>query len=132
MIFASRRDVHWAKPEDIPYQKGKMKSEVGGFYNGSVHVAFGDGSVRTLKLDELESAMLEQIILPYDGLIGARLQSVPNPFLGSLKSSIPSKQAMPVEAPAANSFDFPPLPEKRAASQLPAQPTLKESIKDKK
>ena len=69
MIFESKRDVHWAKPEDIPYQKGKMKSELGGFYEGLVHLAFGDGSVRMLNLDTLDPKMLEQIVLPHDGMV---------------------------------------------------------------
>lgn len=62
-IVEAKRKIHWAKPEDIPYQKGEMKSKLGGFFGSKMLVAFADGSIRTLDLEQ-NSDQLDKLINP--------------------------------------------------------------------
>ena len=67
MIFESKRKVHWAKPEDIVFRPGKMKAELGGFYKDLVNFVRGDGSVLSVKKQDIREEEIDFWIMPADG-----------------------------------------------------------------
>ncbi len=57
MAIEARRDVHWAKPEDIVIQPGEPLPPFGGFHEGGFNVAMADGSVRFISEDVAEEVL---------------------------------------------------------------------------
>jgi prepilin-type processing-associated H-X9-DG protein len=50
MIVEAKKAVPWTKPEDVPFDAGKLVPKLGGLFEGIFNVAFADGSVRSLPL----------------------------------------------------------------------------------
>ena len=71
MIVEAKRDVHWAKPDDIAYDNRTLADQLGGFTPGEFVVAIGDGSVRTLRNDAVaqNKAALSHLVEIADGNI---------------------------------------------------------------
>ena len=66
MVVEAKRDVHWAKPEDIQYDPMTLKDQLGGFTPDKFGVAVADGSVRTLSKN-LNSQVLSWLFEIADG-----------------------------------------------------------------
>ena len=71
MIVEAKRDVHWAKPDDIIYVPETLADQLGGFTPGEFVVAIGDGSVRTLKKESVfrKGSQLSHLVEIADGNI---------------------------------------------------------------
>ena len=50
MIVEAKKAVPWTKPEDVPFDAGKLVPKLGGLFEGIFNVAFADGSVRSMPL----------------------------------------------------------------------------------
>ncbi len=50
LIVEAKKAVPWTKPEDVPFDAGKMVPKLGGLFEGIFNAAFADGSVRALPL----------------------------------------------------------------------------------
>ena len=48
LLVEAKRDIPWAKPEDIAYDPGKPLPELGGYFEGGFNVALADGTVHFL------------------------------------------------------------------------------------
>jgi len=53
----SKRDVHWAKPEDIPFESKGMMKTVGGFSESGFNVSFCDASVHFISSTTSEETL---------------------------------------------------------------------------
>ena len=60
-IIQAKRDIHWAKPEDIVIDPDKPLPEFGGFHDGGFNVGMADGSVRFLSNDVIENVLREYL-----------------------------------------------------------------------
>jgi hypothetical protein len=50
MLVEAKKAVPWTKPEDVPFDAGKLVPKLGGLFDGIFNAAFADGSVRSLPL----------------------------------------------------------------------------------
>jgi Protein of unknown function (DUF1559) len=50
MVVEAKTPVPWTKPDDVPFDAGKMVPKLGGLFDGIFNAAFADGSVRSLPL----------------------------------------------------------------------------------
>jgi beta-lactamase regulating signal transducer with metallopeptidase domain len=65
-IVEAKRDIHWAKPEDIPFDPEKPVPEVGGRYEEGFLAGLGDGSVRLFPRT-IDPQTLKLLIMKDDG-----------------------------------------------------------------
>ncbi len=63
MIVEAKRDIPWAKPEDIEYDPAKPLPKLGGIFGNGYSAAFADGSVRFMAND-LNEQVLRAMINP--------------------------------------------------------------------
>ncbi len=63
MIVEAKRNIPWAKPEDIDYDPSKPLPKLGGVFPGGFDAAFADGSVRFLS-DNVNEKVLRGMISP--------------------------------------------------------------------
>ena len=64
----AKRDVHWAKPEDILIDPNLPLPEFGGFHEGGFNIARVDGSVEFLP-ENVSHDYLRKLFSPNDGLV---------------------------------------------------------------
>ncbi len=50
MLVEAKKAVPWTKPEDVPFDAGRLVPKLGGLFEGIFNVAFADGSVHSLPL----------------------------------------------------------------------------------
>jgi hypothetical protein len=50
MMVEAKKAVPWTKPDDVPFDAGKLVPKLGGLFDGVFNAAFADGSVRSLPL----------------------------------------------------------------------------------
>jgi Protein of unknown function (DUF1559) len=50
MLVEAKKPVPWTKPEDVPFDAGKLAPQLGGLFDGIFNAAFADGSVHSLPL----------------------------------------------------------------------------------
>ena len=50
MVVEAKKPVPWTKPDDVPFDAGKLVPKLGGLFDGIFNAAFADGSVRSLPL----------------------------------------------------------------------------------
>ncbi len=67
MIVEAGESTPWTKPEDFPYDPNKPLPKLGGHFKGKMHVAMGDGSVRTIDLKTIPEATLRALITANGG-----------------------------------------------------------------
>lgn len=68
MFVEAGESVPWTKPEDFPFDPNKPLPKLGGHFKGKMHVAMGDGSVRTIDLTKINERVLKLAIQADDGL----------------------------------------------------------------
>ena len=56
-IIEAKRDVHWAKPEDILINPDQPLPDFGGFHKGGFNVGMADGSVRFIDENVAEDVL---------------------------------------------------------------------------
>ena len=57
LAVEAKRNVHWAKPEDIQVSPDRGLPKLGGYYKGGFNAAMGDGSVRFIS-DKIDPDVL--------------------------------------------------------------------------
>ena len=57
MFVEAKKSVPWTKPEDVPFDEGKLVPKLGGLSKNGFLVAFCDGAVRFLPLTVNEAAL---------------------------------------------------------------------------
>ena len=62
-IIEAKRDVHWAKPEDIMIDPEQPLPKFGGFHKGGFNVGMGDGSVRFVS-EDVAAEILREYFTP--------------------------------------------------------------------
>lgn len=67
MIVESGESGPWTKPEDLPYDPNKPLPKFGGHFKGKMHVAMGDGSVRSFDLTKVPESVLRALITANGG-----------------------------------------------------------------
>jgi Protein of unknown function (DUF1559) len=67
MIVEAGESTPWTKPEDFPYDPNKPLPKLGGHFKGKMHVAMGDGSVRTIDLTKVPEHVLRALITAQGG-----------------------------------------------------------------
>ena len=77
MIVEAAKPVPWTKPEDIPFDEGKLLPKVGGLFDHIFHVAMCDGSVRTVSTSVKEATLRAAITINGGEVRGAGLVSAP-------------------------------------------------------
>ena len=50
MLVEAKKAVPWTKPEDVPFDAGKLVPKLGGLFEGIFNAAFADGSVHSMPL----------------------------------------------------------------------------------
>lgn len=65
IAIEAKRDMHWAKPEDILVDQKKGMPMLGGFHEGGFHVAFADASVHFI--DEKIDPKVVWSLFTFDG-----------------------------------------------------------------
>lgn len=65
-IVEAKRDIHWAKPEDIPFDPEKPVPELGGRYEEGFLAGMGDGSVKLWR-GKIDAQTLKLLIIKDDG-----------------------------------------------------------------
>ena len=68
LAIEAKRDVHWAKPEDILIDPNLPLPEFGGFHEGGFNIARVDGSVEFLP-ENVSHDYLRKLFSPNDGLV---------------------------------------------------------------
>jgi WD40 repeat protein/serine/threonine protein kinase len=58
LVVEGKRAIPWTKPEDIPYEPGKVFPEMGGYYPDGFYVASADGSVCFLSCPQPDEHIL--------------------------------------------------------------------------
>ena len=66
LLVEAKRNTHWAKPEDIPFQLGKNAKEFGGFHPDKFNVAIADGSVHWVD-ESIAAETLNYMLQKADG-----------------------------------------------------------------
>ncbi|MEZ6140711.1 MAG: DUF1559 domain-containing protein [Zavarzinella sp.] len=70
MTFEGARAVPWTKPEDPTVDaKNGVPDQSGPYFNGTVSVGMGDGSVRTVRWKTIDKDVLRYLIDPADGMV---------------------------------------------------------------
>lgn len=77
LLVEAKRNTHWAKPEDIPYQSGETLKDLGGFQKESFVVALADGSTQVCSA-KVGKLTLEIFLRKADGQI-AYTSNLSNP-----------------------------------------------------
>ena len=70
MIVEAKQGHHWARPEDIDFDPGRMKDKlmsIGTFDPDVINVAMGDGSISRIRLDKVTNQILDFLLLSSDG-----------------------------------------------------------------
>jgi hypothetical protein len=69
MLVEAAKAVPWTKPEDIPFDDGKLGPRLGGVFKDGYHVSFCDGSSRFFRLPVRDEKMLRIAITRNDGMV---------------------------------------------------------------
>ena len=108
MVVESKRDVHWAKPEDIAYDPKTLANQLGGFTPGEFSVAIADGSIRTLRNEAVfrKGSELSHLVEIADGNITQVDDLFNNSFNMQPVQELPQGQqfrnAVPAKSPSPN------------------------------
>jgi len=57
MLVEAKKAVPWTKPDDVPFDAGKLVPKLGGLFDGIFNVAMCDGSVRSFPLTIKEDTL---------------------------------------------------------------------------
>lgn len=68
LIFETKKDIPWTKPEDVSYAEGQNFSRPGGWHEGGFFAVFADGAGHFIT-DEVAENVLHDVIRPTDGHI---------------------------------------------------------------
>jgi hypothetical protein len=69
MLVEAAKAVPWTKPEDIPFDDGKLGPRLGGVFKDGYNVSFCDGSSRFFRLPVRDEKMLRIAITRNDGMV---------------------------------------------------------------
>jgi hypothetical protein len=68
MFVEAAKSVPWTKPEDVPFDAGKLGPRVGGIFKDGFHVAMCDGSVRYIRLPIKAEDVFHLMVTRSDGM----------------------------------------------------------------